>query len=426
MRRLASRAAGFVRSQPVLCCAFAAAVLSQVVSPQGAQVAGLIDWQVIGLLACFMVCTAALQQANALSWLAFRLVRGDMSLSTLMLSLVLLPFFASMVVTNDVALLAFVPFACAVLRASGEQRLVVPVLVLQTLAANMGSMATPFGNPQNLLLFKGFGLDAAEFFVVVIPYVGLSFVLIVVFCLVAGRYRAVKPFCGQLPLVDVRKTAAAGVLFALCVATVFDVVPLNMTLVCAVVFALACDGIELLRSRECLVVMSDKGGKPLQGRGREQNETVSSDGGGPLRKRECGDVVGGGTLIIARIDYALLLTFACFFVFSGTLAASDAVRQVLSGALSEHSFLIPLAASQVISNVPAAALLMPFATSWQQLVLGVDIGGLGTPVASLASLITLGIYRKESCGSTVQFLRAFLLANAALLAANCALWLLLN
>lgn len=388
MRALASRAAGFARSQPVLCCAFAAAVLSQVVFPQGAQVVGLIDWRVIGLLACFMVCTAALQKANALSWLAFRLVRGDLSLGTLMLSLVLLPFFTSMLVTNDVALLAFVPFSCAVLRAVRERRLIVPVLVLQTLAANMGSMATPFGNPQNLLLFAGFGLSAGEFFAVVAPYAALSLGLIVAFCLIVGRYRAVRPFCGQLPFVNARMTAAAGALFALCVATVFDAVPLGATLACALAFALACDGGELLR-----------------GWGRQ---------------------AGGGALIVARVDFALLLTFACFFVFSGTLAASDVVRQALSGAMSEHPFLIPLATSQVISNVPAAALLMPFATSWQQLVLGVDIGGLGTPVASLASLITLGIYRKEGCGSTARFLRAFLLANAALLAANCALWLLLN
>lgn len=419
MRALASRAAGFARSQPVLCCAFAAAVLSQVVFPQGAQVVGLIDWRVIGLLACFMVCTAALQKANALSWLAFRLVRGDLSLGTLMLSLVLLPFFTSMLVTNDVALLAFVPFSCAVLRAVRERRLIVPVLVLQTLAANMGSMATPFGNPQNLLLFAGFGLSAGEFFAVVAPYAALSFGLIAAFCLIVGRYRAVRPFCGQLPFVNARMTAAAGALFALCVATVFDAVPLGATLVCALAFALACDGGELLRRCGRSEAKGANATRVSLAGAAEVPLAPSADAGG-------GEGVPDRTLIITRIDYALLLTFACFFVFSGTLAASDVVRQALSGAMSEHPFLIPLATSQVISNVPAAALLMPFATSWQQLVLGVDIGGLGTPVASLASLITLGIYRKEGCGSTARFLRAFLLANAALLAANCALWLLLN
>lgn len=362
----------FMRSQPVLCIAALAALLSMIAVPPNVGYAAYIDVRVLGLLFCLMLSVAGLQQAGLFAWVAGRFLNGQKPLWFVSLILTLLCFFTSMLVTNDVALITFVPFTLYLMQLAGRPKDIARIVVLQTLAANMGSMVTPFGNPQNLFLFEHYDVSIGAFIQVVLPFALLSLVLLVA-CHARGGSGTVRahiaPNEGKMNVPCVAVFAALFVLSVLCVV---QVVPLVVAFFGAV-------AVTALYSAKTLL----------------------------------------------KVDYALLGTFVCFFVFSGNLAQIDVVRQLLSTVMETAPFFASLLASQVISNVPAAVLLAPFTTDWTQLLLGVDVGGLGTPVASLASLISLEFYRRARVGSASAFLGKFTVANVAFLAANCALWAVL-
>ena len=270
----------------------------------------------------------------------------------------MLPFFSSMLVTNDVALLIFVPFTLELLMQLGYQKAIIPVLVLQTVAANLGSMATPVGNPQNLFLYAAFNLSAGEFFAVVLPLAAVSFL-----CLTAA---SVPVLPGKLSAQELEKAEISSVcnlliyaaLFVLCLLTVFRIVPYVITTVVIVAV---------------LFVLNRK--------------------------------------LLKEIDYMLLLTFVCFFVVSENLGQVDTVRDFLQNLLNRNTLLTAVGASQVISNVPAAVLLSGFTDQWRDLLAGVNIGGLGTPIASLASLITLKLYMRWPGAKVMKFMGVFTVAN---------------
>lgn len=362
----------FMRSQPVLCIAAVAAILSMIAVPPSEGYLSYIDVRVLGLLFCLMLSVAGLQQAGLFAWIAGRFLNGQRPLWFVSLVLTLLCFFTSMLVTNDVALITFVPFTLYVMQLAGRQKDIARIVVLQTLAANLGSMVTPFGNPQNLFLFAHYEVGIIPFVQAVFPFAALSLALLIV-CHVRGGSNAVSahisPNEGKM---NAPCALVFGLLFALSVLCVVQIIPLVVAFVATV------------------AVTAAYSAKTLK-----------------------------------KVDYALLGTFVCFFVFSGNLAQIDAVRQLLGAVMDAAPFFASLLASQVISNVPAAVLLAPFTADWTQLLLGVDIGGLGTPVASLASLISLEFYRRARVGSAAQFLGKFTLANIAFLAANCLLWAIL-
>jgi len=271
---------------------------------------------------------------------------------------VLLPFFCSMLVTNDVALIVFVPFTLALLEGLGCKNAMVPVIVLQTVAANLGSMATPVGNPQNLYLYAAYELDAGAFFSVVLPLTAVSGA--------ALTLASMPVLPGKLPEQSLQEAriGSAGrmwlyaALFVLCLLTVFRVVayPVTTAVVVAALF---------------------------------------------LADRK----------LLKEIDYMLLLTFVCFFVVSENLGRVEAVRSFLQSLLSGSTLLTAVGASQIISNVPAAVLLSSFTEEWRELLAGVNIGGLGTPIASLASLITMKLYMRWPGARVGRFLAVFTAAN---------------
>ena len=176
----------FWRREPVLCAAAACALASMGLEPPSAAYLAYIDWRVIALLFCLMAVVAGLQSCGVFAVLAQRLLAGERNLRFVTLVLVLLPFFVSMLVTNDVALITFVPFAALVLGLIGRTERLLYVVVLQTIAANLGSMATPVGNPQNLYLYASFSLTAGQFFSTVLP---LSLVSLAGLCIAALRVR---------------------------------------------------------------------------------------------------------------------------------------------------------------------------------------------------------------------------------------------
>ena len=353
----------FVKKETVLCIAALAAVCTMLLVTPDGQYPGYIDLRVLCLLFSLMAVVNGFQQGGAFRWLAWQLLRRGAGGRVLGLILVLLPFFCSMLVTNDVALIVFVPFTLALLAGLGCEGSMVPVIVLQTVAANLGSMATPVGNPQNLYLYAAYNLEAGEFFSVVLPLTLVS--------LVALSLAALPVLPRKLPEQNMReeRIASAGkmglyaALFGLCLLTVFRVVPYPVT-TAVVVIAL---------------FMADR-------------------------------------KLLKEIDFMLLLTFVCFFVVSENLGRVEAVRSFLQTLLSGGTLLTAVGASQVISNVPAAVLLSAFTDQWRELLAGVNIGGLGTPIASLASLITMKLYLRWPGARVGRFLAVFTAANLAGLA----------
>ena len=120
--------------------------------------------------------------------------------------------------------------------------------------------------------------------------------------------------------------------------------------------------------------------------------------------------------MLLRADFLLLLTFVALFIFAGNLARLPAVDALLRRLLRGREYPTALLASQVVSNVPAALLLSGFTDNARELLLGVDVGGLGTPIASLASLISLKLYSRSEGARTGRYLLVFTLVNLALLA----------
>ena len=348
----------FLQKETVLCIAALCAVATMFLVPPDGEYLHYIDWRVLCLLLCLMAVVAGFKSLGAFDWLTYQLLRRIKSGRVLGVTLVLLPFFCSMLVTNDVALIVFVPFTLALLSGLGCERAMVSVIVLQTVAANLGSMATPVGNPQNLYLYAAYSLSAGEFFSVVLPLTALS--------LAALTAASIPVLPRALPEQSLReeRISSAGklglyaALFVLCLLTVFRVVPYPVTT--AVVVA--------------ALFLADR-------------------------------------KLLKEIDFMLLLTFVCFFVVSENLGRVEAVREFLQSLLSKNSLLTAVGASQVISNVPAAVLLSAFTEDWRALLAGVNIGGLGTPIASLASLITLKLYMRWPGAKVGRFMVVFTVAN---------------
>ncbi len=371
--KMLKRLAAFWRAETVLCLALAAALVSMLFVPVDGAYPFYIDLRVLGLLFALMAVVQGLEDCGLFRFLSRRLLSGRRSLPRLVLLFTLLPFFLSMLVTNDVALIACVPFTFLALRQAGEDGLALRVCVLQTLAANLGSMATPIGNPQNLYLYSRYGLPAPAFFAVVLPLALASLALVSLGALLLAPRRTVEVALGEPEALPKKRLLAYGLLFLLCLLSVFRVLPVAIAAAAALLYQLARD-----------------------------------------RK------------LLKRVDYCLLLTFVCFFVFSGNLGRIEPVRSLLETLLGKNTLLCGVLTAQCISNVPAAILLSGFTADWRGLLAGVNLGGLGTPVASLASLISLKYYLREPNASPGRYLAVFTAANAASLLALLAVAFLLG
>ena len=362
------RVLSFLKKETVLSAATLLAVLSAFFVPPSAAYLSYIDWRVLGILLSLMLVMAGFQKNGLFDRIGTLLLGRTKNTLQLAGVLVFLCYFSSMAVTNDVALLTFVPFAMLTLQKCGQERLMIPVLALQTIAANLGSMLTPIGNPQNLYLYSLAGMSAGEFIGFMLPYTAFSGVLLLVALLVFGG-RGREPVAvvggeadgGQLPL---GKNIAYFVLFALSLLVVGRILPYNLVLAVVLLTVLVID-------------------------------------------RE----------VFFRVDYCLLLTFISFFVFIGNLGNIPAVRETFERLVAGRELGIGIAASQFISNVPAALMLSGFTEDYRALLLGVNFGGLGTLIASMASLISYKIYAHNYNGTKGRYLLWFTAANVLFLAA---------
>lgn len=362
------RVADFIKREAVLCIAVLLALVSMFFVPPDAEYAGYIDLRTLGILFCLMTVVAGLKGLGVFSVLAQKLLMRVKTVRGLVIALVLMCFFFSMVITNDVALITFVPFTFELLRLAGEQaerEWLVNAVAMQTAAANLGSMLTPLGNPQNLYLYGRAGMTAGGLAALMLPYSALSLAMIMLWIAlrrgggsISVRFEEKREIAGKKRLV------MYIALFAVCLLAVLRVIWWQA----AAAVVLVC------------VLAADRG-------------------------------------VLRGVDWGLLATFVGFFVFVGNMGRIPALRQLLESVVAGNEVLTAAASSQIISNVPAALLLSGFTQDMRGLIIGTDLGGLGTLIASMASLISY----KQLCAQRPQekgrYMLCFTVSNVVMLAA---------
>lgn len=363
------RIIGYIKREIVLSIAVVLAVVSMFLVPPDQAYLSYVDYRTIGILFCLMAVVEGFKELGVFHWMAHSMLKRVHSLWQMVLILMLLCFFMGMFITNDVALIAFVPFTLTTLTLLGEEkknRLLIPVVILQTLAANMGSMLTPLGNPQNLYLYGRAQMGLLEFIILMLPFTAVAFLLLVICSLIVGGG---KKETLTVTLQEERNLSGRKlqifylVLFGICILTVARVVPYTVVTVIVLVSVLIAD-----------------------------------------RK------------VLLHIDYALLLTFASLFVFIGNMGRIDTFHRLLEQVVDGHELVTAVIASQVISNVPAAILLSGFTENIPALIAGTNLGGLGTIIASMASLISFKYAARENCALCGKYLGYFTIVNVIFLA----------
>lgn len=321
-----------------------------------------IDYKVLAILFCLMIIVAGLKDIGLFNVLAQKMTTGSTNTRGLFLSLILICFFSSMLVTNDVALITFVPFTILVLTITEQNDRMIFVIVMQTVAANLGSMLTPVGNPQNLYLFSYYEVISAEFFRITVPISLIGFILIFGIS-VFGKHEQINvKFKSKEKIAHKNRLYMFIFLFILSVFAVFRII--DYKIIFAGVFT--------------TVLFIDKN-------------------------------------LFKKVDYSLLVTFVFFFIFTGNIVNIEPVQNYLSNLIMNHELIYSVALSQVISNVPAAVLLSSFTENYKSLIIGTNIGGLGTLIASLASLISYKFYIKTENSKPLKYLITFSLINILML-----------
>lgn len=353
----------FFKKETILCVAGLLAVISMAWIPPDGEYMGYINWQVLVLLFCLMSVMGGLQALGIFKAIANTLLHWANGLRQLTLLLVMLCFFFAMVVTNDVALITFVPFTILLLQMADLTGEMIPILVLQTIAANLGSMLTPIGNPQNLYLYTVSGMSPADFVLTMLPLTLLSLFLLVLCCMLTKDLplsgQMLPPMQGEAFSMREKVTLSALLmLFAACLMTVFHVIPY-----------LAVLGISLV-----WFVFFERD-------------------------------------VLRKVDYSLLITFIFFFVFIGNMGRIPAMRDAIVSILAGREMIVSFLCSQIISNVPAAVLLSGFTDQWEALLFGVNIGGLGTLIASMASLISYKFFVQANEKAKGKYLKHFTIMN---------------
>lgn len=348
--------------------ALTVAVITMFIIPPDGEYIGYFDFKTLACLFCTLAVVNALKDIGFFGYIAQKIILRAGTLRIAALLLIYITFIGSMFIANDMALLTFLPLGYYVLNSSGQNKYMAYVFILQTIAANLGGMLTPFGNPQNLYLYSRFNISDGEFVsIMAIPF-AVSIALVTVCCLFFPKIKiTVSDGIGDVP--PKGRTVFYLVLFVLTIVMVFRLLPYYVILPIVFVAILFADRSALL-----------------------------------------------------KVDYFLLMTFAAFFVFSGNMARIPAVSDFFSSLLEKSTLLTSVFSCQIISNVPSAVLLSQFTDNYRELLLGVNIGGTGTIIASLASLITLRMYagyNKGSGGRYVLLYSAFSFGFLAVLVGVC-------
>lgn len=352
-----------LKTETVLVVATILAIISMFFNPPGKEYIDFIDFRVLGILLSLMLVMAGFQINGVFRKLGEMLVRKCSNTWMLSFVLVFMCFFSSMLLTNDVALITFVPFALLTLKMTHMEDMMIKVVVAQTIAANLGSMLTPMGNPQNLYLYGLSGMGIGEFIMLMLPYTIVSAILICILLLLNKKQ--------PLNLADMEEEevnanpwhiAMYVLLFAVCILTVLRIVEWYIVAVIVVLAMLVID-----------------------------------------------------RRVFAKTDYSLLLTFISFFIFIGNMGQIEAVRELLAKLIDGRELLVAVLSSQVVSNVPAALLLSGFTDNYNALIIGTNLGGLGTLIASMASLISYKQFVNAYPEEKGRYFRYFTVMNVVFL-----------
>ena len=352
-----------LKTETVLVVATILAIISMFFNPPGKEYIDFIDFRVLGILLSLMLVMAGFQINGVFRKLGEMLVRKCSNTWMLSFVLVFMCFFSSMLLTNDVALITFVPFALLTLKMTHMEDMMIKVVVAQTIAANLGSMLTPMGNPQNLYLYGLSGMGIGEFIMLMLPYTIVSAILLCILLLLNKKQ--------PLNLADMEEEevnanpwhiAMYVLLFAVCILTVLRIVEWYIVAVIVVLAMLVID-----------------------------------------------------RRVFAKTDYSLLLTFISFFIFIGNMGQIEAVRELLAKLIDGRELLVAVLSSQVVSNVPAALLLSGFTDNYNALIIGTNLGGLGTLIASMASLISYKQFVNAYPEEKGRYFRYFTVMNVVFL-----------
>ena len=352
---------GFVKKNTVMLVALVAAVVTCFIIPPDEAYLDYFDFKTLTCLFCVLAVVCALKNIQFFYMLAKKIVRVFKNTRLCVLALVYITFLGSMLIANDMALLTFLPLGYFVLTTTKKTKHMAFTFIMQNIAANLGGMLTPFGNPQNLYLYTKFQIPNLEFMAIMAPPFVLSVLLITLCCVIFVKPEPMELKDEQLSL-PVGRTIIYLALFLLAIIIVFRGIPYWIGLI-------VIPAVLLFMDRKSLKM----------------------------------------------VDYPLLLTFVFFFVFSGNMARIPAVRNIFSFLLEKSTLLFSVLSCQVISNVPSAILLSQFTENYRELLLGVNIGGVGTLIASLASLITFREYTKQNKGKTGYYVALFTAFNFAFL-----------
>ena len=374
MNAFLQKTATFARGHVVLMIALLAAIVTSIAVPPDAAWRNYFDWKTLTCLFCTLAVVGALRNILFFTMLSHSVVKLFRTTRMSILALCYITFIGSMFIANDMALLTFLPLGYYVLASTDNKRLTAFTFIMQNISANLGGMLTPFGNPQNLYLYTKFNIPTMEFMYIMLLPFAVSVAMITICCIVFVKSTPLRIGYAPVKHYPVRMTIYL-LLFALSVVIVFRFVPYPI-------------GLAVIAGT--LLVMDRKA---LKG-----------------------------------VDYPLLLTFTAFFVFSGNMSRIAAVREVMEWLLGLDTLVFSTLSCQFISNVPSAILLSQFTDNYRELLVGVNIGGTGTLIASLASLITFSQYQRLHPGDTRRYLVMFTALNVlflAVLLAVCSIFKLL-
>ena len=358
---LFSNMGSFVKKNVVMVVAMVAALITCFIVPPDKAYLDYFDVKTLTCLFCVLAVVCALKNINFFYILAKKLVQIFRNARMCILAMVYITFIGSMLIANDMALLTFLPLGTFVMMSTGKGKYMAFTFIMQNIAANLGGMLTPFGNPQNLYLYTKFQIPTMEFMGIMAAPFALAIALITLCCIIFVKPEPFELKDEKISL-PVGRSVTYLALFILAIAIVFRGIPYWIGLIVIPIVLLFMD-----------------------------------------RKA------------LKMVDYPLLLTFVFFFVFSGNMARIGAVRDLFSYLLEKNTLLVSALSCQVISNVPSAILLSQFTMNYKHLLLGVNIGGVGTLIASLASLITFREYSKHNKGKTGHYILLFSAFNFAFL-----------
>lgn len=350
---MGKRVIAFIKKEMVFCVVTVLAMISMFIITPSTDYIGYIDIKVLAILFALMLVVQGLSMSGFFTWLMYKMLKYIHNTRELCLLMILCTFVASMFITNDVSLITFVPFAILVLKETGKRKCIIFTVTMQTIAANMGSMIFPTGNPHNLYLYSVSNMGMMDFLKLMMPYAVTALVMLCVSVFLIKNEKVSLNEKGEC-ILNRKVFWIMASAFVICILAVVKLVPYQMSVVLVVLMVLAVD-----------------------------------------------------RTILKKADYILLLTFVMFFIFVGNIKNIEVVKDFLESVTSEHELLVGILLSQVISNVPASMLLAGFTTNFANLVLGVNIGGLGTLIASMANLISYKIYAADKESRPGRYIRYF-------------------